>query len=133
MRCLLRRVAPNRFSALCLELDFKVVSGSKVSAFRELVRAICAEAKNDIAVHSTLPFRGAKPAGAELSREFKKARQMAIGFGGDHCWDVRFGDDDDSEASAEAQVTHAAKKGAAKQLARQTVRLPLPKRKKGAS
>ena len=107
MRCLLRRVAPNRFSALCLELDFEVVAGSKVSAFKELIRALCAEAKNDIAVSGVLPFRGSSAALPENSRAFKKAKQMVVGFGGDHCWDVRYSDDD---ADLNAPATRGAKK-----------------------
>ena len=109
MRCLLRRVAPNRFSALCLELDFEVVAGSKVSAFKELIRALCAEAKHDIAVSGVLPFRGSSAALPENAREFKKAKPMVVGFGGDHCWDVRYSDDD-------ADLDVPAKRGAKKAI-----------------
>jgi hypothetical protein len=143
MRCLLRRVAPNRFSALCLELDFEVVAGSKVSAFKELIRALCAEAKNDIAVSGVLPFRGSSAALPENAREFKKAKPMVVGFGGDHCWDVRYSDDDayaDSGESVVAQVMHATRKGAAKNKAADNVaakkkaaKKNLMKRKKASS
>lgn len=94
MRCLIYHVAPNRFQAMCLELDVEVVAGSKVAAFRELVRVLCARARDAIATSASLPFQHAKRAPAEYFRAFNKAKEAPIGWGGHHGWNIHIADDE---------------------------------------
>jgi hypothetical protein len=113
-----------------LDTNTAVVAGSKAGAFHALIRALCLDAKHDIAVRGVLPLRAFALAPAYERRLFEKAAPAKI-RPGDHEhgeWDIRYAVDSASEtegASNDAKILRKVVKSIKKRSAQ--------KRKKAAS
>lgn len=132
MKCLIRRVAKNRFTALCLEIGVEVVANSEDIAFHALLAALVDEAKKDIIARGVRPLRGLfAPVPAEIRREFKKARACDVSESVGK-WDIRFVD---CSASPAAPLAKPASKDVKilRKVEKSIKKRSAQKRKKGVS